>query len=80
MLEKRTVPRPRVLWPTVAAVMAHDAQLAAAGITTVLDGLAVGYVVDTLERPRNPRPLAEAIRRPAGGCSARSTSSTCAAR
>jgi alpha-D-ribose 1-methylphosphonate 5-triphosphate diphosphatase len=63
MLEKHAVPRPRVQWPTVAAVMAHDAQLAAAGITTVLDGLAVGYVVDTVERPRNPRPFADAIRR-----------------
>jgi alpha-D-ribose 1-methylphosphonate 5-triphosphate diphosphatase len=62
MLEKHAVPRPKVQWPTVAAVIAHDAQLAAAGITTVMDGLAVGYVVDTLERPRNPRPFAEAIR------------------
>jgi alpha-D-ribose 1-methylphosphonate 5-triphosphate diphosphatase len=62
MLEKHVVPRPKVQWPVVAAVVAHDAQLAAAGITTVLDGLAVGYVVDTLERPRDPRPLAEAIR------------------
>ncbi len=62
MLEKHAVPRPGVAWPAQAAVMAHDAQLAAAGITTVLDGLAVGYVVDTIERPRNPRPFAEAIR------------------
>jgi alpha-D-ribose 1-methylphosphonate 5-triphosphate diphosphatase len=61
MLEKHAVPRPKVQWPTLAAVVAHDAQLAAAGITTVLDGLAVGYVVDTLERPRDPRPFAEAI-------------------
>jgi alpha-D-ribose 1-methylphosphonate 5-triphosphate diphosphatase len=67
MLEKHAVPRPRVQWPTVAAVMAHDAQLAAAGITTVLDGLAVGYVVDTVERPRNPRPFADAIRRAQAG-------------
>lgn len=62
MLEKHAVPRPGVAWPALAAVMAHDAQLATAGITTVLDGLAVGYVVDTIERPRNPRPFAEAIR------------------
>jgi alpha-D-ribose 1-methylphosphonate 5-triphosphate diphosphatase len=62
MLEKHAVPRPGVAWPLLAAVLAHDAQLAAAGITTVLDGLAVGYVVDTLERPRDPRPFAEAIR------------------
>ena len=62
MLEKHAVPRPKVPWPLTAAVMAHDAQLAAAGITTVLDGLAVGYVVDTLERPRDPRPFAAAVR------------------
>ena len=62
MLEKHAVPRPAVAWPPLAAVVAHDAQLAAGGITTVLDGLAVGYVVDTIERPRNPRPFAEAIR------------------
>ncbi len=63
MLEKHAVPRPKVQWPLLAAVVAHDAELAAAGITTVLDGLAVGYVVDTLARPRDPRPFAEAVRR-----------------
>jgi alpha-D-ribose 1-methylphosphonate 5-triphosphate diphosphatase len=62
MLEKHVVPRPGVAWPAIPAVVAHDAQLAAAGITTVLDGLAVGYVVDSRERPRDPRPFAEAIR------------------
>lgn len=62
MLEKHVVPRPGVTWPAIAAVVDHDAQLAAAGITTVLDGLAVGYVVDTEERPRNPQSFAEAIR------------------
>ncbi len=63
MLERHAVPRPKVQWPLLAAVVAHDAQLVAAGITTVLDGLAVGYVVDSLERPRDPRPFAEAVRR-----------------
>ena len=63
MLERHAVPRPKVQWPLLAAVVAHDAQLAAAGITTVLDGLAVGYVVDSLERPRDPRPFADAVRR-----------------
>jgi len=42
--------------------VAHDAQLAAAGITTVLDGLAVGYLVDAAERPRNPASCAAAVR------------------
>jgi alpha-D-ribose 1-methylphosphonate 5-triphosphate diphosphatase len=62
VLETHAAPRPGVRWPETAAVIAHDAQLAAAGITTVLDGLAVGYVVDTGRRPRDPRPLADAIR------------------
>ncbi|MDB5773591.1 MAG: alpha-D-ribose 1-methylphosphonate 5-triphosphate diphosphatase, partial [Burkholderia sp.] len=41
-LEKHLMPRPKVNWPVLSAIIAHDAQVAAAGITTVLDGLAVG--------------------------------------
>lgn len=41
-LEKHVAPRPGVRWPMHAAVLAHDAQVAAAGITTVYDALAVG--------------------------------------
>jgi alpha-D-ribose 1-methylphosphonate 5-triphosphate diphosphatase len=62
VLEKHAFPRPGVTWPTVAAAIAHDAQLATAGITTVLDGLAVGYLVDTGQRAFDPRPLADAVR------------------
>jgi alpha-D-ribose 1-methylphosphonate 5-triphosphate diphosphatase len=43
-LEKHFAPRPGVRWPGRAAVMAHDAQIAAAGITTVFDALALGDV------------------------------------
>jgi alpha-D-ribose 1-methylphosphonate 5-triphosphate diphosphatase len=32
-----------------------------AGITTVLDSLAVGYLIDGGQRPRDPRPLVEAV-------------------
>jgi alpha-D-ribose 1-methylphosphonate 5-triphosphate diphosphatase len=63
VLERHAFPRPGVRWPEEAAVVAYDAQLAAAGITTSLDSLAVGYVIDTGQRPRDPRSLAEAIRR-----------------
>ena len=42
--------------------MAYDAQLASAGVTTAFDSLAVGYVFDSGQRPRDPRPLADAIR------------------
>lgn len=62
VLERHATPRPGVAWPAVAAVIAHDAQLVSAGITTVLDSLAVGYVIDAGSRPRNPRPLVDAIR------------------
>jgi alpha-D-ribose 1-methylphosphonate 5-triphosphate diphosphatase len=43
-LEKHVAPRPQVRWPMVSAVLAHDAQIAAAGITTVFDALTVGEV------------------------------------
>ena len=62
VLEKHWAPRPGVQWPATAAVAAHDAQLASAGITTVLDGLAVGYIIETGQRPRDPAPFARAIR------------------
>ena len=41
-LEKHLMPRNGVLWPVLPAVMTHDAQCVAAGITTVFDALAVG--------------------------------------
>jgi alpha-D-ribose 1-methylphosphonate 5-triphosphate diphosphatase len=43
-LEKHVAPRPGVRWPMAAAVLAHDAQIAGAGITTVFDALTVGEV------------------------------------
>jgi len=61
VLEKHLAPRPGVQWPFLAAVLAYDAQLAVAGITTVLDSLAVGYLIDGGQRPRDPRPLVEAV-------------------
>jgi alpha-D-ribose 1-methylphosphonate 5-triphosphate diphosphatase len=43
-LEKHFSPRPGVRWPSRAAVLAHDAQIIAAGITTVFDALALGDI------------------------------------
>lgn len=43
-LEKHLMPRPKVNWPTLPAIMAHDAQVAASGITTVLDAISVGDI------------------------------------
>lgn len=44
-LERHIEPRPRVNWPHAAAIIAHDAELASVGITTVFDALRVGSVV-----------------------------------
>lgn len=41
-LETHYSPRPGVRWNPVAAIQAHDAQIATAGITTVLDCLRMG--------------------------------------
>ena len=60
-LEKHFAPRPGVSWPQVPAVLAHDAQLAAAGITTVLDALAVGDLNENSGRLRNLTHMATAI-------------------
>lgn len=43
-LERHLIPRPGVKWPARSGVLAHDAQIAAAGITTVFDALAVGDI------------------------------------
>ena len=40
--ERHAVPRPGVQWDPLQAAIAHDAQVAAAGITTVFDSLVVG--------------------------------------
>src|SRR5690606_32117051 len=45
-LENHYAPRPGVRWNPVAAVQAHDAQVAGAGITTVFDALRVGMDED----------------------------------
>ena len=44
-LERHIRPRPGVDWPHDAAIIAHDAELAGCGITTVFDAMRVGSVV-----------------------------------
>ncbi len=43
-LERHIQPRPRVDWPHAAAILAHDAELASTGITTVFDAMRVGSI------------------------------------
>src|SRR5262249_44346489 len=61
--ERHLMPRPKVHWPELPALFGHDAEIAAAGITTVYDALGLGdigldglrsqdmtQVLDTIER------------------------------
>ena len=43
-LERHIEPRPSVDWPHLPALLAHDAELASTGITTVFDALRVGSI------------------------------------
>ncbi|WP_421091025.1 alpha-D-ribose 1-methylphosphonate 5-triphosphate diphosphatase [Pseudochrobactrum sp. MP213Fo] len=60
-LEQHYAPRPKVRWNADAALMAHDAQIAASGITTVLDALRVGMDGDTDINTEDMIKLADAI-------------------
>jgi len=60
-LEKHFAPRPGVYWPAMPAVLAHDAQIVAAGITTVLDAIALGDVRDGSTRTEQLRPMLGAL-------------------
>ena len=44
-LERHMQPRPGVHWPHDAAIIAHDAELASVGITTVFDAMRIGSIV-----------------------------------
>jgi alpha-D-ribose 1-methylphosphonate 5-triphosphate diphosphatase len=46
-LERHIEPRPKVAWPHLPAIVAHDAELASTGITTVFDALRVGSLVQS---------------------------------
>ncbi len=41
-LERQVLPRANARWPSRSAMLAHDGQCAAAGVTTVLDALCLG--------------------------------------
>jgi alpha-D-ribose 1-methylphosphonate 5-triphosphate diphosphatase len=60
-LEMHIQPRPSVRWHPLSAVLAYDAQIAAAGITTVFDCLRVGGDADNGPDLELPIRAAEAI-------------------
>src|SRR5260370_24019412 len=60
-LEAHYVPRPKVFWDPIAAVISYDGQLATSGITTVLDSLRVWREDGAEEVDGRAGALAEAI-------------------
>ena len=60
-LERHFQPRAGVLWDKVAAAIAHDGQVAAAGITTVFDSLTVGAAEGWDTRAEMIEPMIEGI-------------------
>lgn len=60
-LESHYSPRPKVRWNPLAAVQAHDAQIATAGITTVCDALRIGLYSDSEIQHDEIRMLGDAI-------------------
>lgn len=60
-LEKHMRPRPGADWPSIAAVVAHDSQIAGAGITTVLDAIAIGDFQDGSLRLKRLQHMIEAL-------------------
>ncbi|MGY2261686.1 alpha-D-ribose 1-methylphosphonate 5-triphosphate diphosphatase [Pseudomonas sp. SDO55104_S430] len=60
-LEKHMTPRPGVDWPSRPAVLSHDAQIIAAGITTVFDAVSIGDVNPKGNRMQKLPAMLEAI-------------------
>ena len=61
-LEKHLEPRPGVQWPAMAALIAHDAVVSSAGITTVLDAMSVGDFDENSVRARGLAAASDALR------------------
>ncbi|ODT65430.1 MAG: phosphonate metabolism protein PhnM [Pelagibacterium sp. SCN 63-23] len=61
-LENHYRPRPGVFWDPLAALHAHDAQVAGSGITTVFDAVRIGSDNDMPEMLHHAEKLVKAIR------------------
>jgi alpha-D-ribose 1-methylphosphonate 5-triphosphate diphosphatase len=61
--ERHLMPRPKVHWPELPALFGHDAEIAAAGITTVYDALGVGDADPQAMRGQSMAPVVQAIER-----------------
>ncbi|NMA96643.1 MAG: alpha-D-ribose 1-methylphosphonate 5-triphosphate diphosphatase [Phyllobacteriaceae bacterium] len=61
-LENHYRPRPGVFWDPLAALHAHDAQIAGSGITTVFDAVRIGSDVDLPDMLEHADLLVKAVR------------------
>lgn len=61
-LENHYRPRPGVFWEPMAALHAHDAQIAGSGITTVFDAVRIGSDTDMPEMLEHAEKLVLAVR------------------
>lgn len=62
-LERHVTPRPKIVFPMLGAVQAHDAELASAGISTVFDAIGVGDPYGEGFRARSQAAVLEALDR-----------------
>lgn len=49
-LERHMHPRPKVNWPHMASILAHDREMASVGITTVFDAIRVGSIQSSMNK------------------------------
>lgn len=61
-LENHYRPRPGVFWEPIAALHAHDAQIAGSGITTVFDAVRIGSDVDLPDMLTHSEQMVKAVR------------------
>lgn len=64
-LEKHFTPRPGVKWPELPAIFGHDAVVASAGITTVLNAVATGNVLPDSTRSERFDHMVQAVKQAA---------------
>lgn len=60
-LERHMMPRPKAYWPPHAAIINHDREISASGITTVFNALSVGHVHAGTRRLETLAPMLDAV-------------------
>ena len=61
-LERHLMPRPKTYWAELPALVAHDAELIAAGITTVFDSIGIGEADDSSLRGKGWEAVIKALK------------------